>query len=511
MDAKQLLKQLDFGSSVAEHDRLLESYFVETETFRALIEDRADVIAGDKGTGKSALYRILSNRYTQIPELRNVEVVSAFNAAGSPIFQRLNEGPIRSEAQYIGIWKAYILALAGNWILQLAEGDYTDDMVRLDSILKGAQLRSPDDTATGVFSRIVNRLRRKKSVSAAEGEISITPEGLPIVAGRLEFGDIADEENPNFVRHEDALRLLDVVLSGAGITLWLAIDRLDEAFQGSPDLERPVLRALFRTYLDMQEFAHTKLKLFVRRDLFRRIISGGFVNLSHVNARKMEIVWDEADLMSLLHKRVRLSPAFMTNAGLSMTDDADRVFYRIFPDKVDVGDRKPTTWVWMLGRIRDGNHVRPPRNLIDLALKAREAQIRREDREPAMPYSGSPLARQHNARRELISPEAIKRGLDALSAQRVEDTLLAEAGENAYLIERFRDGKAEHNDDTLREVLGPKYQADLSYLTAIGFLEKAGPTYKIPMLYRGGLNITQGKAFSAESARPADGESSDIE
>lgn len=494
MQPSELLKQLDFGSSVAEHDKLLESYFVETETFRALVEGRVDVVAGDKGTGKSAIYRILSQRYTHMPELGHVEVISAFNAAGSPIFQRLNEGEIQSEAQYIGIWKAYILALAGNWILELAAGDYTEDMRRLDQLLKGAQLRSPDDTASGVFSRIMNRVRRARTVRVAEGTASITPEGLPLIGGRIEFDDKTVGDPSDFIRHEDALRLLDSILERAGITLWLAIDRLDEAFQGSPDLERPVLRALFRTYLDMQEFHRVKLKLFVRRDLFRRIISGGFVNLSHINARKIEIVWDEADLLSLLHKRVRLSPVFMTNAGLSQAATAEEVFYRIFPEKVDAGDRKPTTWVWMMGRIRDGNHVKPPRNLIDLALKAREAQIRREDREPTVTTGDR---ERRNGGSSLISAEALKRGLDALSAQRVEDTLLAEAGENAYLIELFRNGKAEHNESTLAEVLGSDYPKGVTYLIEIGFLEKAGPTYKIPMLYRGGLNITQGKAFSA--------------
>jgi hypothetical protein len=31
-----------------------------------------------------------------------------------------------------------------------------------------------------------------------------------------------------------------------------------------------------------------------------------------------------------------------------------------------------------------------------------------------------------------------------------------------------------------------------------GFLEKIGATWKVPMLYRDGLEITQGKAFAAE-------------
>jgi hypothetical protein len=79
---------------------------------------------------------------------------------------------------------------------------------------------------------------------------------------------------------------------------WAALDRLDEAFQGFPAVETPALRALFRTHLDLLEFDGFRLKLFVRRDLFRNIVKGGFVNLTHINARKVEIVWDEQDLLN---------------------------------------------------------------------------------------------------------------------------------------------------------------------------------------------------------------------
>jgi hypothetical protein len=52
MELKALLNQLEVGSAVAEFDNELERYFVETPTFRALVEDKVDVIAGDKGTGE---------------------------------------------------------------------------------------------------------------------------------------------------------------------------------------------------------------------------------------------------------------------------------------------------------------------------------------------------------------------------------------------------------------------------------------------------------------------------
>ncbi len=84
MLAKDILRLVDLGSSVAEHDQLLERYFIETETFRDLVTDNGDTIAGDKGTGKTALYRILKDRYTKLPALQDVEVLAGFNPAGAP-------------------------------------------------------------------------------------------------------------------------------------------------------------------------------------------------------------------------------------------------------------------------------------------------------------------------------------------------------------------------------------------------------------------------------------------
>ncbi len=154
-----------------------------------------------------------------------------------------------------------------------------------------------------------------------------------------------------------------------------------------------------------------------------------------------------------------------------------------------MGEKKPTTWNWIIARIRDANGTMPPRNLIDLFNKAKEIQIRREERDPRETASDTVL----------LEPDALRKGLDALSDQRVQDTLLAESGDYAQLIDKFRNGKAEHNRDTLVKTLGCSEGAlgdMIEELKAIGFIEAVGDSYKIPMLYRGGLNITQGKAFA---------------
>jgi hypothetical protein len=367
-------------------------------------------------------------------------------------------------------------------------------MSELDQLLRGLEVRDKNETPQNLFTKVLNRIGRFFNWKSAEVEFSATEAGVPIVKPRIEFDSRPSEAEPGpSVAVSSALHLLDTCLSEAGISAWVAVDRLDEAFQGFPQVEIPALRALLRTYLDMLEFPHVRLKLFLRRDLFRRITAGGFVNLTHVNARKIEVIWDEEDLLNLLCRRIRRNQD-LTNA-LSISQAADNtVFHKIFPPQVDVGKRKPQTWTWIMRRIRDGNDIKPPRNLIDLISMAKQAQLRREDRESRDYSEGTPL----------IEGDSLRRALTQLSTQRVQDTLLAEAAAYAKLISRFRDGKAEHNAESLSKLLEVDVAAvrsTIEPLLEIGFLETikgaVGETFKIPSLYRDGLNITQGKAFDA--------------
>jgi hypothetical protein len=502
---KTILERLDLGSSVAEHDDLLQQHFVETSTFNKVVENRVDIVAGEKGTGKTAIFRILSERYKSLPQLQDVEVVAAFNPVGTPIFQRLLETQTLAEDQYITVWKSYFVSLAGNWILNFFDGDFSEEMQKLDRLLCDAELRSEDETPRTLFDKIVSRIKRFiPFLSTAEATVTTSAEGIPILGAKVAFGEKSGNDAPaNLVRPDDVLRTVQKMLIDNNIKIWLVLDRLDEAFQGHPDFERPALRALFRTYLDMLDFDNIRLKLFVRRDLFSRIVTGGFVNLTHIAARRVEITWDDDDLRDLLIRRLRGSQDFIKAINASDLDD-DALFTLIFPDQVDQGSRKPNTWTWIMGRIRDGNHVKPPRNLIDLVQNAQDQQIKREERDPRT-YS--------SASERLLTSDALKRGLQVLSNDRVEDTLLAEAGDYAEVIKLFRNGKAEHNIETLTEILKDNVEVTTGtgMLKTLGFLEQTGTTYKIPMLYRNGLNITQGKAFSDAASGGGSDDSEDEE
>jgi len=83
------------------------------------------------------------------------------------------------------------------------------------------------------------------------------------------------------------------------------LDRLDERFRVFFSL-RPKCSTprLFRTTLIYWSSRDQTEDLCAPRP-FRRIIQGGFVNLTHVMHAKQRIVWDEDDLLSLLCRRMR--------------------------------------------------------------------------------------------------------------------------------------------------------------------------------------------------------------
>lgn len=482
--AVPLLNSLVLGSPVAEHDAALATYFIETDTFTQLVEDKGDVVAGDKGTGKTALFTILKGRYGPDHD-GDVVVVPAFNPAGTPIFVRLLEAGELSEAQYTAVWKTYVFSLAGNWLLDYYGDARPGRMSELEEMLQSSGLRVNDVTPKHAFNKVLAFLRGPSTI---ETTAAFTPDGIPLFANKLvwEKAEPPVDTPVSILRHDEALELLEHCLADAKAILWMAFDRLDEAFQAHPAIEKPALRALLRAYLDLAALQRVRLKLFVRRDLFSRIVDGGFVNLTHINARRITITWEDKDLYALLFRRLIESEEFQRLTGFSKATPPDEVFAFVFPEKVDPGEKKPLTWKWILTRIRDGNDVKSPRNLVDLIARAVAAQKRREAQSPRIVSASGPL----------ITADALKQAQAELSKDRVEDTLLAEAGDSAAAVRAFTNGKAEHNRDSLANLFGDQASSTLDRLTTLGFFEPSGRTWKVPPLYRPGLSISQGKAFT---------------
>lgn len=489
---REILQQLDLGNPVAEFDQGLSNYFLVTDAFNRLVRGSVDMITGGKGTGKTAIYQYLQLCQNTQPELKNIHIIAGINPSGEPLFRRFGEEEKLSEGQYVTIWKLYFLSLISNWVIKNQSKPLTKSFTELESLLSNIGLLSGDSSAGSVFPRLMGWLREHVRPKTVGVDISFNEYGFPVYSPKVEFGEA--EPRPKgyadgvIISHRDAFKLLEAVLAERNATVWVVMDRLDESFIGRPDIEIPALRALIRSFMDIIEYPHIRIKLFVRTDLFRKITQGGFVNLTHVNARKTDIIWDDEDLMALLCQRIRNNRELLRTIGLGRANN-HQLFEALFPKKMDP-NRTQLTWNWMLSQIRDGNDIKAPRNLIDLCILAQEEQIRKERRSSDEYEMGLPF----------IEADSIKKAAVRLSVLRLEDTLLAEYAQDIkVLINAFQNSKAEHNDQSLANMFNVDVEQARLYARAlvdIGFFESVGDTYKIPFLYRAGLNITQGKAFN---------------
>jgi len=100
----------------------------------------------------------------------------------------------------------------------------------------------------------------------------------------------------------------------------------------------------------------------------------------------------------------------------------------------------------------------------------------------------------------LIGPEAIKYGLDELSRRKRDTYLKAEFPHLWPHIEKFHGGKTEYLPSTLAQLLGTGWESICKDLISIGLLRrtvirKTGiETYQFPFVYKGGLELTRGRA-----------------
>lgn len=480
MKNSEILAQLDLGKSVAENDQNLASYFVPTVALSDFVKDRYDLIRGVKGSGKSALLRVVSGEQKKYPTLNDVLLHTATEHAGEPSFKRAFDKVKKDaydEAELVSAWKTYLL----NLVLDALGNTDTPEVKEAVAYAEKVGIRFK---TTSNYKKVLWSLLRYLHIE----KFSVGMEGL-----MAEFPDAPPEiwtRSQVVVDFPEALRLCVVALESQAKRCWVLVDRLDAAFQDDPALEQAALKSLLVAYKDFMGYDRVRLKLFLRTDLFDQVTTnGGFRELTHVLDRTSPpMAWDSDQLLAMIMERFIFNKSIREKYGLTQENMRDHElrqagFFSIFTDQIEVGARQSDSWTWMFNRIRDGNGVCTPRDLHALVENAVRKELE------ILNVGGDENSET------LISPAAVKAGLDRMSTDKVRTALIAENPTLEGSIRAFQRGKAEHNSDSLEKLLGESWPKTIEDLQRIGFIERVGESWKIPSLYRSGLEITQGAAF----------------
>lgn len=501
-DLSVILSHLDFGNSVAENDTLLENARVETSAFQDLFTDRADLIPGTKGSGKSALYRMFIEFLPDhLLRSRKVVVAHGVRATGSELFHEFrDEFASMTEDQFVDFWCIYLVSLAHQHFVGSPRfARYLDGHRDIVDEFKRAcrEARIPDVVPQKKFRDVleaillaVRNLRPAFTVSQPDGSsVDIHPLGLP------KTHTPTQTSGPLLPRYvHDIQAKLSAILDATDLALWLLIDRLDEVFPRRTDEETRALRGLLRA---MRIFStpRIRVKVFIRDDMLEQVTEGGsgFTALTHVADRSADTLrWSEDQILSLVVRRI----AAKTEVARYVRIDARRlerelnyqreVFYRVFPATVHSGPKQSNTLHWIYTHTMDGLGVVTPRDVILLLARARQHQLDLCTQDPA------------GVSTHLIGPKAIQYGLAELSKAKRDTYLRAEFPHFWDAINRLRGGKTEYTASAIRRQLGVRDDELIDDLCGIGVLQKlvrrSETTYKVPFLYKDGLELTQGRA-----------------
>jgi hypothetical protein len=496
MERLDLLKQLSFGTQVAEDETNdLAKYFVETHQWTRIARGEIDIIRGDKGAGKSAIYSLLIERKAEFFD-NGILIVGAENPRGATVFKDLTADPPASETEFIILWKLYILTIASQELREY--GVRTAEAERVFKALEDAALLERESTLSGVLRRVQYYAKHLFTAESVAGGVTIDQNTGMItgLSGRIVLREpINDLRQHGIVSIDSLFASLDKALGEYNYKIWILLDRLDVAFIENHALEANALRALIRAYGDFRSLHNIGIKIFLREDIWKRIMAPGYREASHL-VRYDNITWTQPALLNLIMRRLLNNKILNEEFGIdsvSVLQDArqqERLFEVLFPKQVEQGPQKATTFKWMVTRCADSTKKTAPRELIHLLNCIRDQEIRRLEQ-------GGRLAPDA----QLFDRSVFKAALPTVSDARLNQYLYAEYPNYRDYLEKLDGQKTEQTSDSLADIWGTDKMAAIAKadeLVELGFFEKRGtrddPTFWVPFLYRDALHLIQGRA-----------------
>lgn len=350
MTADKNFEHLDFGAPAAERDIAhgLQDYFVESEAFKRVNEGRKTIVLGNRGAGKSAIFKVIAERergsgsvvLELSPEDYSYEILST-------LLVREDRGAWAKQGAYAAAWKYLIYV----------------------QIMKGLSFQGPRQK-TGPAGRIYAYLRDNHA-GAQDNPIAVLISYLKRIEG-IKVGSyeaaLKTRELTRLYKLEEIHELLpDLKELCEKRKVVALVDELDRGWDASEDA-KSFVAGLFQACVSINELTpHLRVYVSLRRELYDSIPS------LYDDAQKFRdiievISWDEPELLALVAKRMRYSVPILRGA-----DDL-ACWSAVFAETLDY--RRTRSFNYMIDRT-----LYRPREIIQFCTDALE-ETRKTDKWP---------------------------------------------------------------------------------------------------------------------------------
>ncbi len=515
MDAQQVLTKLNFGRVDGETDTRFDNCFIGTEVLRQVLLPQHALVVGNKGSGKSAICRLLCDDLQKVKPLlpKNFDEIYTVPAYGLQNEEFLPELDLLSmEPETVDDFRHFWMLYLG---LKIAMKLSSDDALRalveesekerlvdaydtLDRILVEVGLKEEKNLMTKLKYRFTPRSKPGKGKERAAQRSSSDGDR----AARDTKPYNAEFRKKTGLSIVALMESVDTVLQESNRCAWIMLDKLDLLYVDDVQRLRASITGLVQLLVQYgNQFKNVHFKIFLRNDIYRQL---HIVNKSHLVTYSVEMRWRGPLLLKLLVARavvdqhvqkycenVTGETVDVTNVILGTDEYVHKLFTAIFEPTMGNAnnvERATPTDQWILRRLIDGTESSFPRELIHLGNKAVEKQ-REMNR----------IAGRHTSSR-LISGKALREAFEEISAYRCDTYLYSEFPHLAKHFDVFRgsDTSTFHReeltmlfeplslkgDDAIRAVY------DTGLLLPLGKNVDSSRKFKVPLLYRAGLGMS---------------------
>lgn len=500
VDPQQVLPSLNFGRVDAETDDRLDSCFIGTDLFRQILLPQHSLFIGAKGSGKSAIFRLLCSDLHKIKPLlpRGYQEIYCIPAHGLQSDEYLAGSDLRE------LHPESVDDLRDFWLLYL--GLKTVSVLVRDEPLRSNVSKSGNPRLKELYAALT-RIAGEVGLLENRGIMTLlrrkmndwAPQGRKSTSGKLLSMSFHQVSGTNSIA---LLDLIDSFLQEARSLAWVMLDKLDLLYIGDINKLKMSIAGLVQLLVEYSgRFRNIHFKIFLRTDIFRQL---HIVNKSHLVSYTTDMKWRDSLLLKLFVSRAVSNPQVRSyleevlvekvDVTSVITGDDDyvlRIFYVLFEDSMGSANSTPqrqTTHEWILKRLVDGMGTKFPRELVHLGNLA-VAKQREMNR----------IAGRHTAQR-LIGKRALREAFEEVSRYRCDTYLYSEFPHlvGHFDVFRGREGNTFSRMELHRlfESLTPKGDEAIRAVCDAGLLLPLGRNidsslrFKVPLLYRFGMGIS---------------------
>lgn len=353
------ISDLKFGAEEAERDELLDFSYVQRPGTEAILEEKRTIVVGDRGSGKSAIFRKLTAGTTAATSSTRADIHPVTNT-GDLLHKIVDDDAWLDTDKLRAAWLVVVASVVADSLPGSAPRQLKRDAAALRAAL-GFSMAPVTQVkrALRAVARVLGGTTLKFTVGPAELDV------------QLPSGSVRPGKSS--LRVEEFLRETSRLLAQFGREAVVMFDQIDETFKYDRAKQQAVVQALLQAEARVSLLDCVRLIVFLRTDLFELY---DIQEKNKLVSRTLTLDWEEEEWLQVLVRRVLVNEPLQRLARrLGVADntaDVRAALEVLFPPELE---GQPVDR-WLIDSLRNGNGDVSPRSAILLLYLARERAAR---------------------------------------------------------------------------------------------------------------------------------------